>query len=167
MSDQDAPKIIIDDDWKAQAQAEKAKLAEQEKAKAAASGPSGGSPGSGLPEKIGFQDLVQVMASQALMYMGAPDPQTGKSVISLPMAKIHIDLLGVIEEKTKGNLDEAEAKLLGDILREIRSQFVEFSAAVQQAIKEGKIKPMQAGEIGDAGNPSDPGTTSGAGPIAP
>jgi len=98
------------------------------------------------------------------MYMGAPDPQTGKSIISLPMAKIHIDLLGVIEEKTKGNLSDEEAKMLGDILRELRFQFVEFSKAVDQAIKEGKIKPMSPEELGKGA--IDPGMASGAGPVS-
>lgn len=163
MADSDQPKIIIDDDWKAQAQAEKAKLAQQEKQKEAQKTQTG-SAGSGLPDKVGFTDLVQVMASQALMYMGAPDPQTGKSIISLPMAKIHIDLLGVIEEKTKGNLSDEEAKMLRDILRELRFQFVEFSKAVEQAIKEGKIKPMSPDELGKEA--IDPGMASGAGPVS-
>ena len=159
MSEAEKPKIIIDDDWKAQAQAEKAKLAEQEKAKAAAApaGEGAGMPGGQPGDQIGFQDLVQVLASQALMYMGAmPDPQTGKAVVSPPMAKAHIDLLGVVEEKTKGNLTEEETKLVQGILYELRMQFVELGKAIDQAIKEGKISPQQAGEMGMGAAPPPP-----------
>ncbi|MCC7387518.1 MAG: DUF1844 domain-containing protein [Phycisphaerales bacterium] len=168
MPDADRPKIIIDDDWKAQAQAEKAKLAEQEKARTPtpASGfPAGaptGAPGRTAPaptgpgppaaepgDELGFTDLVQVLASQALMYMGAiPDPQSGKAFISPPMAKAHIDLLGVVEDKTKGNLTAEETQLLQGILHELRMQFVELGKAINQAIKEGRISPQQAGEAG-------------------
>lgn len=151
MSEADRPKIIIDDDWKAQAQAEKAKLAEQEKAKAPAATPAGtpGQPAPGKTEELGFTDLVQVLASQALMYMGAiPDPQSGKAYISPPMAKAHIDLLGVVEDKTKGNLTDEETQLLQGILYELRMQFVELGKAIDQAIKEGKISPQQMGEAG-------------------
>ncbi len=156
MSEADRPKIIIDDDWKAQAQAEKAKLSEQEKAKTPtppAAAPAG-SPGAGAAaaspgDQIGFTDLVQVLASQALMYMGAvPDPQTGKAVVSPPMAKAHIDLLGVVEEKTKGNLNTEETSLIQGILYELRMQFVELGKMIEQAIAEGRISPQQAGEMG-------------------
>jgi len=102
-----------------------------------------------VPDQIGFTDLVQVLASQALMYMGAvPDPQTGKAVLSPPMAKAHIDLLGVVEEKTKGNLTEEETALLQGILYELRMQFVELGKMVEQAIREGRISAQQAGEMG-------------------
>lgn len=157
MPEADRPKIIIDDDWKAQAQAEKAKLSEQEKAKQQpqpAAAPAGAAPGPGQPDQIGFTDLVQVLASQALMYMGAiPDPQSGQAVVSPPMAKAHIDLLGVLQEKTKGNLDDEETKLLDGVLYELRMQFVELSKAISQAIKEGRLTPQQAGEAGFAATP--------------
>ncbi len=165
MSEAERPKIIIDDDWKAQAQAEKAKLAQQEKAKQAsappppapAPGAPAGTPGAPESDEIGFTDLVQMLASQALLYMGAvPDPQTGRAVVSPPMARAHIDLLGVLEEKTKGNLTGEEAKLLQGVLYELRMQFVELGKAIDQAIKEGRISPAQAASMGTAGAPAPP-----------
>lgn len=136
MGDGDQPKIIVDDDWKSQAQAEKEKLAEQSKAEESA-GPEGG-----LPENIGFTDLVRMFATQALMYMGAfPDPQTGKATLALDVAKMNIDLLGILEEKTKGNLDDEEKELLEGSARELRGQFVEISKMLQQAQAEGRIGP--------------------------
>lgn len=171
MADDQQPKIIIDDDWKAQAQAEKAKLAEKEQAKAAESpaAAGGAAPGAGAApgqqEKIGFSDLVQMLASQALMYMGAvADPQTGKAVVSPPMAQAHIELLGVLEEKTKGNLTDDESKMVSGITHELRMQFVELSKAIEQAIREGKITMGPDGEMravnppaGTPGMPPMPG----------
>lgn len=168
MSEGQQPKLIIDDDWKAQAQAEKAKLAEQERAKsaAAAEGAPGGRPGEApQPDKIGFNDLVQMLASQALMYMGAvADPQTGRAVVSPPMAQVHIELLNVLEEKTKGNLTDEEHKLLSGIAHELRMQFVELGKAIDQAVKEGKIAIGPDGEMratgpqaGGPGMPPAPG----------
>lgn len=177
MSEAERPKIIIDDDWKAQAQAEKAKLAEQEKSRQSAPatpGQAAPKPPAGSPaqppagEEIGFQDLVQMLASQALLYMGAiPDPESGRAVVSPPMARAHIDLLGVLESKTKGNLTEEEAHVLQGVLYELRMQFVELGRAIEQAIKEGKISPAQASQMGagaefSPGAPPPPPPPSGA-----
>lgn len=147
MPEGDQPKIIIDDDWKAQAQAEKQKLSEQEKAKQ----PKADTGETGLPDKLEFTDLVQMLATQALVYMGAPDPQTGRAVVSPPMAQLHIDLLGVLDEKTKGNLTEEESTLLTQLLHELRLQFVELGKAIDQAVKEGKIAPPGSGGGGPQG----------------
>src|SRR3970040_2093729 len=102
MSESDqGPKIHIDSDWKAQAQAEKQRLAEKSK-QTAADKPKGSAPG-GLPP-ANFETLVSTMVSQALFAMGAiPDPSTGQRMQHLDLARFHIDMLGVIEEKTKGN----------------------------------------------------------------
>ncbi len=142
MSDPEQPKIIVDDDWKSAARQEKEKLASQEAAKKA----EGGSEGAGgLPEKVTFDDMLRLMATQALMYMGAfPDPQTGKAMVALDVAKVHIDMLGVLDEKTKGNLTDEESKSLTGILNELRMQFVEVAKAVEQAAAEGRLSPEAA-----------------------
>ncbi len=147
---EDAPKIIVDDDWKSQAQAEKAKLAEED-AKAKAQGPESG-PG-GVPDKLTFDDLVKMMATQALMYLGAfPDPQTGKAMIALDMAKLHIDMLGVIQDKTKGNLSDEERSMLDGTTHELRLQFSEIVKALEKAQAEGKLDP-QTGAVDLGGGP--------------
>jgi hypothetical protein len=154
MSDENQPpKLIVDDDWKSQAQAEKQRLAEKEaeaQAKKDAAGPDGAA--GGLPEQIGFNELVQVMATQSLSYMGAfPDPQTGKAMVALDLARLHIDLLSVIEEKTDGNLTEDEAAMLKGTLHELRTQFVEITKYLQQAAAEGKLEGMSGGPGGPGG----------------
>ncbi len=156
-------KLIIDTDWKSQAQAEKERLSAAEKPKAAA--PSG-VPGAPAPageqaKATLFSELVRMLATQALLYMGAfPDPETGRAVVALDMAKIHIDMLADLEVKTKGNLSEPEARILQRTVHELRMEFVEMSKAVAKAVEEGRINPASMG------SPGVPGAV-GASPIDP
>ena len=136
MSDQDpAPELHIDADWKAEAQAEKERLAEKEAA--ASSTPDQGCAPGELPE-ANFKSLMGLLASQAIMGLGAyPDPETGAAVIDLVGSKFAIDLLGVLEEKTSGNISDDESKELAEILGQLRSRFVQIADAVaQQQMKE-------------------------------
>lgn len=134
MSDE-KPKLIIDEDWKNEAQREKEKLASQQAEAAKAKAEKAAKP-------ITFSDVVRLMASQAAMYLGIiPEPQSQQRILAPDMAKTHIDILGVLEEKTKGNLSDEEDKELSETLRELRAIFVETTGAVQQAIAEGKINP--------------------------
>jgi hypothetical protein len=114
---QESPKLHIDSDWKAQAQAEKERLSAKEKQAESTAGDR-----HRLPEPS-FQALVSVLASQAIMGLGAyADPKSGRVVIDLEGARFSIDLLGVLEEKTKGNLSEQEASDLRQLLAELRKQ---------------------------------------------
>ncbi|GMV26078.1 MAG: hypothetical protein AMXMBFR58_21090 [Phycisphaerae bacterium] len=156
MPEGDAPKLIIDTDWKSQAQAEKERLSEASKPKAspaaapasaaAATGAApAGQPGEPADQEIGFQDLVRMLVTQALSYMGAfPDPRTGKAVVAIDMARVFIDLLGVLEEKTKGNLNAEESTMLSRTLNELRLEWVDLSKAIARAVEEGKISPQAA-----------------------
>jgi hypothetical protein len=139
----DSPILHVDDDWKAQAQAEKQKLAEKEKAakqqQAAAGKPQAGtakgSPGvkAGKPGQMppaDFNTLLNAIATQALFAMGAmPDPQTGQRYTNLDVARHHVDSLGVLEDKTKGNLTDEEQKTLATTLYELRSTYVQIANA--------------------------------------
>ncbi len=158
MAEGDAPKLIIDTDWKSQAQAEKERLSEasgkpKPGAKPAPGAPAGSAspgqaPASGEPgadQEIGFQDLVRMLVTQALSYMGAfPDPRTGKAVVAIDMARVFIDLLAVLEEKTKGNLTPEESTLVSRTLNELRLEWVDISKAVAQAVQEGRLQPGAA-----------------------
>ena len=148
MSDSDQPKIIVDDDWKSQAKAEKQKLAAEDAKSKAEKGPEGEK----LPDKLGFEDLIKMLATQALMYMGAfPDPQTGQAMIALDVAKLNVDLLGVLQEKTKGNLSEDEKSMLDGISNDLRLQFAEVVKALQRAQAEGKLQDSGGGVSGIPG----------------
>jgi Domain of unknown function (DUF1844) len=149
----ETPKIIVDTDWKTQAQKEKERLSASERTPGAPSparqGPAvaPGAPAAeqaapapeGQPEAT-FEELLRLLATQALMYLGAfPDPETGRAIVSLEYAKLHIDLLGVLEKKTRGNLTEQESSLLTRTLHELRMQYVEVARAVAKAVQEGRI----------------------------
>lgn len=123
-NDQDKPRIIIDDDWKAQAKAEKEKLAEETKAgKTAPQAPRELPPAS-------FETLVSSIGTQAMFVLGMiADPRDGKRHVDLDEAKYHIDSLAVLDAKTRGNLEDAETKLLDQTLHELRMQYVRLSQA--------------------------------------
>lgn len=134
-SDAPKPQLHVDSDWKAQAQAEKERLAkqEQERSKDRRSGGPGGA--EELPP-ADFRALVDILASQALGGLGAyGDSKTGRVIVDLVGAKFGIDLLGVLEQKTKGNLSTEEAEELREILAGLRSRYVHFHDLVtrQQA----------------------------------
>lgn len=123
----DDMKIHIDDDWKSEAQAEKKRLEEESKKAPEADGTGE----RGMPE-ASFETLVSTMATQAMFAMGViPDPRTGQRVQHLDLARHHIDMLTVIDEKTRGNLSEEETKLLSQTLYELRNNYIALSTATR------------------------------------
>ncbi len=77
-----------------------------------------------LPE-INFATFIFSLNSSALMHLGViEDPGTGKNVKNLPIAKQTIDILGMLKEKTQGNLTDDEANMLKHILYDLRMIYV-------------------------------------------
>lgn len=77
-----------------------------------------------LPE-INFPTFIFSLNSSALVNLGViEDPATNKKEKNLPMAKQTIDILGMMEEKTKGNLSNDEANMLKTMLYELRMLYV-------------------------------------------
>lgn len=141
------PKLHIDSDWKAEAQREKERLAQKEQSRAARPGAAGAKPSQGgeheLPEPT-FRSLIGMLASQAVMGLGAmADPQTNRVIIDLEGSRFAIDLLDVLEQKTKGNLADDEKKELTQILAELRSRYVQIAnlVAKQMAAQSGEPEP--------------------------
>lgn len=167
----ETPRIIVDDDWKSQAQAEREKLAEAE---AQAGGETGAGGGSEVPE-ASLSALTRMLATQALVYMGGvADPQSGKAIFDPEYSKHMIDLLGVLEVKTSGNLTDEESRELSGIVGDLRSRWVELVQMV--AAQGGAGGPMGGGPGGPAvggsggvaGGPSGGpagGPSGGMGPI--
>lgn len=78
-----------------------------------------------LPE-INFSTFIFSLNSSALFHFGhVPDPVTNKTERNLPMAKQVIDIIGMLKEKTKGNLLKEEEALIDNILYDLRMRFVE------------------------------------------
>ena len=77
-----------------------------------------------LPE-INFATFIISLNASALLHLGAmEDPASGKKVKNLPIGKQTIDILGMLEEKTKGNLSKEEENLLKNILYDLRMIYV-------------------------------------------
>ena len=75
---------------------------------------------------IDFSTFMMSIASAAMMGLGlAPRPDTGKTEVDLDLARQNIDLLDLLQQKTKGNLSPDEANLLEKLLLECRTKYVE------------------------------------------
>ncbi len=80
------------------------------------------------PHQIDFSTFVFSLATGALINMGlAPDPATNKKSKNLELARQNIELLAVLQQKTKGNLTPDETQLMESLLTEIRLRFVDAS----------------------------------------
>lgn len=72
---------------------------------------------------VNFSSFVVSLAGSAMMHLGeAPNPDSGSRHIDLTLAHSTIDLLGLLQEKTKGNLDEGEERLLSTLLNDLREK---------------------------------------------
>jgi hypothetical protein len=80
-----------------------------------------------LPE-VDFSALVFSLSTQALIQLGeVDDPATKKKEQNLPQARQTIDILGILKEKTQGNLTPEEQSLLDNLLYDLRMRFVKVS----------------------------------------
>ncbi len=133
--DQEERKIVIDEDWKGQVEREKqaaeaAKQEDQQQEEEEGTQQRGtDAPDAQLPP-ASFPALVTSLAAQAVASMGqVPDPAEGHPVVRPDVAKHCIDMLGMLEEKTKGNLTTEESGMLSEILHQLRMLFVSVSNA--------------------------------------
>ncbi len=97
-------------------------------AKAAADGPGADAP---LPE-INFTTFIYSLSTSALVHLGdIPDPLSQESRIELPLAKQTIDIIGMLKDKSKGNLENEEAMFIENVLTDLRMRFVQVSQAAK------------------------------------
>jgi len=131
-------KIEVDSDWKAEAQAEKERLAQAEKKveeRAEARK---------IPE-ADFRGLLGALASQALMGLGMHQDPSGKGVmVDLEGSKFVIDLIGVVEEKTAGNLSDEESAELKQLHIELQNRFVQVAQLVSAQATGGDVPTAEA-----------------------
>ena len=101
-------------------------------------------PGRQQPGKVGFDHVIQSFYLSAIMAMGAGTQQGQKPRIDILGARQAIDMLGVLEEKTRGNLSPDEQQLLQGITFELRMMFLEITNAIsrqaQQAPPPGSLR---------------------------
>ena len=109
-----------------------------------------------------FIEFVMMQAQNAALFLGQiPNPQTGKGEVNLELAKMFIDQLGMIQEKTRGNLTNEEGAVLRNTLANLQMAFVEVS----KETREGKTEaaPAPAPETaGPAAEKSEPVATPAA-----
>lgn len=111
-------KIFVDDDWKAQAQREKEQLSSQTSKSREAMPPAA------------FVELVNMIVMNAMAGLGMMAGPGGKPIPpNLEVAKHFVDMLQVLEDKTKGNLNPEEKKLLDQVLYEMRMYYVQAAGA--------------------------------------
>jgi hypothetical protein len=139
MSDEE-PKIIVDEDWKSQVERER----ELDAVNVDDAGAGGDEPP--LPEGS-FRWIVDNLGTQAMFALGVVhDPQIPEVVVNLDEAKVVIDSIAILHEKTAGQLDEEEGAHLQLMLSELQRA---FDARVQQfqaqALEEGDIGPLHEG----------------------
>jgi hypothetical protein len=90
-----------------------------------------------------FIEFVMMQAQNAALFLGQiPNPQTGKGEVNLELAKMFIDQLGMIQEKTRGNLTNEETAVLRNTLSNLQMAFVEVS----KEMGEGKTESVTAPE---------------------
>jgi len=136
-------KIIIDEDWKSQVEAEKEAFAKQP--------PEEDGHQSALPA-ASFEMLVTSFATEAMMALGQiPHPVTQQVAFDRDHAKYAIDTLGVLQAKTKGNLSKEEDAMLEGILYQLRMAFVAITTG--------------AAPTGNAGSESSGETPTGKQPV--
>ncbi len=93
-------------------------------------------PAMGAPETMTFDHLVQQLYVSAMIQMGAGTPSGERARIDVFGARQTIDLLGVLAEKTRGNLTEAEDRTLQAVLYEARMAFLEVTRMItMQGVK--------------------------------
>jgi hypothetical protein len=100
----------IDESWKEAAEKEKETLKKENKF---------------IPPEPDFSFFVTTLALQTSIALGqVPNPATNKQEEDLSQAKLLIDTLGMLKEKTKGNLNTEESTLLENILYELRMHYI-------------------------------------------
>jgi hypothetical protein len=81
-----------------------------------------------------FIEFVMMQAQQAAMFLGRiPNPQTGQPEVNLEVARLFIDQLEMIHEKTRGNLNKEESEILSRVLADLRLAFVQASSEAPAA----------------------------------
>jgi hypothetical protein len=134
--EQGEKKLIIDEDWKHQAQKEKETLAAKEKQEQEEVAEHEGEDRGPLPEGD-LAALISMLTTQALFSMGLLQVKgQERREPDLELARYNIDMLETLEAKTKGNLTEDEQAVLTNTLSELRMGYVHVANQLQSGQKE-------------------------------
>jgi len=126
MSDTEGEGFTIKDKRSSNQSDEEAKAAaESQKKEPAAQEESPSPQAAGKEFELNFSTFVLSLTSSAFYHLGdIPDPMTGETAENLPAVKQTIDILVMLQEKTKNNLDAEEAKLMEQLIYELQIKYV-------------------------------------------
>lgn len=85
------------------------------------------SSGIGPGHEIDFMSFVMSLATSALMHLGEHDEGVEARPVDLPLAKQTIDVIGMLREKTRGNLNPDEERVVEGVLYDLRMRFLKAS----------------------------------------
>jgi hypothetical protein len=100
-------------------------------------------PSAGAPPPVSFENLVQQFYVSAMIQMGAGAQEGQRPRVDILGARTTIDLLGVLAEKTRGNLIEAEERTLQTVLFEVRMAFLELTSMISLQAMQSPPPPPQ------------------------
>ncbi len=105
-----------------------------------------------------FIEFVMMHAQNAALFLGQiPNPKTGEGEVNLDLAKMFIDQLAMIQEKTRGNLTNEEAAVLRNTLSNLQMVYVEVA---QKAPKGAQPAPAEREEAAPEGKPAEETSTT-------
>ena len=117
-------KIIIDEDWKSQVEAEKAAAKSTEPEESTPAGEQAFPTDPPMPP-ASFTILISTLATEAMMALGQmPHPVTGEVMSRPNQAKYLIDTIGMLKEKTAGNVTPEETSGVEELLHSLRMAYV-------------------------------------------
>ncbi|MBX3281386.1 MAG: DUF1844 domain-containing protein [Acidobacteria bacterium] len=90
----------------------------------------------GAEDPASFVNFLSTIATNAAAALGAmPHPATGQRTLDLESAKYWLDVLGMLRDKTKGNLHPQESRLVEGLLADLRMQYVHLVRATEDKLK--------------------------------
>ena len=102
----------------------------------------------GEDDPASFVNFLSTLATNAAAALGAvPHPATGKRTLDLDTGKYWLDVLGMIKEKTKGNLHQQESRILDTLLADLRMQYVTMVRAAEEKLKANAAKKFSNADI--------------------
>jgi len=87
--------------------------------------PKAAAPDDGAMPEIDFGTFVMSLATSVLVHLGeVKHPESSRDEANLPLAKQTIDILGMLRDKTRGNLTQEESQLIENLLYDLRMKYV-------------------------------------------
>ncbi|MGD0445599.1 MAG: DUF1844 domain-containing protein [Edaphobacter sp.] len=108
-------------------------------------------PGMDHPPEMNFDQLVQSVYMSAIVQLGGATREGQQPQVDILGARQSIDMLAVLEEKTKGNLSADEARLLDSALFELRMAFLEITQALARSAAAKAPAAARSGPTGPSG----------------